>query len=405
MNFHKRLRALLLVLALILGLTIPAFAAVDDTGFSDVDADAWYAVAVMYCREHNLMAGTGNNQFAPENSLTRAQLATVLYRIEGSPAVSGTDSFTDTVPGAYYSSAILWASRQELMGGYGNGLFGPNNPVTREQMTAIFWRYAGSPTATGTAGFSDASAAASYAAPAIAWAEATGIVAPVSGNAFAPKSNATRAQVAAALMNYDKAQQSVPSTGSHILVAYFSRYGNTNYDSSVDATTSASVVVQDGQRQGTTELIARIITDRTGGTMHLIETAESYPSDFGDVVSRNHQEIADGTRPTLTSQVDMSGYDVIFVGYPVWASTAPTPVLAFLESYDLTGKTVIPFCTHDGYGAGSSYSAVERASSSATVERGLAIDASSAASAQGSVESWLNGLKLPQNGNRQPQRD
>lgn len=211
MNFHKRLRALLPVLALILGLTIPAFAAIDDTGFSDVDAGAWYAEAVMYCREHNLMAGTGSNQFAPENSLTRAQLATVLYRIEGSPAVSGTDSFADTVPGAYYSNAVLWASRQELMGGYGSGLFGPNDPVTREQMTAIFWRYAGSPAASGTASFSDASAAASYAAPAIAWAEATEIVAPVSGNAFAPKRNATRAQVAAALMNYDRSREAALS--------------------------------------------------------------------------------------------------------------------------------------------------------------------------------------------------
>lgn len=210
----KKLSFLLVALALILGLTIPAFASVDDTGFSDVDAGAWYAEAVMYCREHNLMAGTGGNQFAPENNLTRAQLATVLYRIEGSPAVSGTDSFTDTVPGAYYSSAVLWASRQELMGGYGSGLFGPNDPVTREQMTAIFWRYAGSPAATGAAGFSDASAAASYAAPAIAWAEAAGIVAPVSGNAFAPKSNATRAQVAAALMNYDRSREAASSSGT-----------------------------------------------------------------------------------------------------------------------------------------------------------------------------------------------
>ena len=211
LNVPKRSKALLLILALTLGLTVPAFAAVNDTGFSDVDTGAWYAEAVTYCREHNLMAGTGNNQFAPERNLTRAQLATVLYRIEGSPAVSGTDSFTDTVPGAYYASAVLWASRQNLMGGYGGGLFGPNDPVTREQMTTIFWRYAGSPAAGGTTGFSDASAAAGYAASAIAWAGAAEIVAPVSGNTFAPKSNATRAQAAAALMNYDRSRETASS--------------------------------------------------------------------------------------------------------------------------------------------------------------------------------------------------
>ncbi len=100
MRIWKRFGASILTLILALGLIIPAFAAVDDTGFSDVDADVWYAGAVMYCREHNLMAGTGNNQFAPESNLTRAQLATVLYRIEGTPAVTGTDAFADTPDGA-----------------------------------------------------------------------------------------------------------------------------------------------------------------------------------------------------------------------------------------------------------------------------------------------------------------
>ena len=145
----KRLSALLLTLILAFSLAVPAFAAVNDTGFSDVDADAWYAEAVMYCREHNLMAGIGNNQFAPESSLTRAQFATVLYRIEGTPAVTGTDAFTDTPDGAWYSDAVLWVSQQNLISGYGGGLFGPNDPVSREQMTTIFWRYAGSPTADG----------------------------------------------------------------------------------------------------------------------------------------------------------------------------------------------------------------------------------------------------------------
>lgn len=202
----KRICSLFLTLALTLGLCGTALAAVEDTGFSDVAADAWYAEAVVYCREHDLMAGIGNGQFAPEGRLTRAQLATVLYRIEGTPAVTGTDAFTDTPDGAWYGDAVLWASQRGLIAGYGGGLFGPNDPVSREQMTTIFWRYAGSPPADGAGAYQDETAIASYAAAAVDWAAANNIVAPVSAGVFAPKSDATRAQVADALMNYSLRQ-------------------------------------------------------------------------------------------------------------------------------------------------------------------------------------------------------
>ena len=208
----KRFEALILSLVLALSLAVPTFAAVGDTGFSDVDTNAWYAEAVVYCREHDLMSGTGNNQFAPESSLTRAQLAMVLYRIEGTPAVTGTDAFTDTSDGAWYSSAVLWASQQGLVSGYGGGLFGPDDPVSREQMTAIFWRYAGNPAASSENTFADKADIANYAAAAADWADSNSIVRPVSGRNFAPKSNATRAQVADALMNYDRSQHTNPTS-------------------------------------------------------------------------------------------------------------------------------------------------------------------------------------------------
>ncbi len=207
----KKFGAMILALVLAFGLAAPAFAAVEDTGFSDVDANAWYAEAVMYCREHNLMGGIGNRQFAPESNLTRAQLATVLYRIEGAPAVTGTDAFTDTPDGAWYGDAVLWASRQELIGGYGGGLFGPNDPVTREQMTTIFWRYAGSPAANSENVFTDEADIAGYAAAAVDWADSNNIVRPASSGTFAPKSNATRAQIAGALMNFDRTRQTAPT--------------------------------------------------------------------------------------------------------------------------------------------------------------------------------------------------
>ena len=404
-QFKKCLTVTLAVL-LALGLRVPTHAAVEDTGYTDVSAGHPNAEAIVYCREHGLMNGTSDTTFEPENTLTRAMLATILYRAAESPAVTGMDSFTDTVEGSWYSDAILWASQRGLVGGYGGGIFGTNDPVTRQDMTTILWRYAGSPTM-GASNFSDSASVSSYAVSAVAWAEHYGVVAPVSGNVFAPGSNATRAQAAAALMNYSLTQKSTPNGSARVLVAYFSRYGNTDYDSGVDATTSASVVVENGQKQGTTELIARMIAEQTGGDLHLIETANSYPTDFNDVVNQNHQEIGSGARPTLSSSVDISGYDVIFVGYPVWASTAPTPVLSFLEGVNLSGKTVVPFCTHDGYGAGSSYSAIRNSSTGATVEQGIAIDSSSAASSDRTVASWLNGLNLPSmgtaNSTQQPQ--
>lgn len=165
-------------------------------------------------------------------------------------------------------------------------------------------------------------------------------------------------------MNYDCGVPSNAPGGARVLAAYFSLHGNTDYgnaadESGVDAITSASIVVENGQ-QGSTEHIARMIADRTGGALHRIETKENDPAEFNDVVEQNHREIADGTRPALSSHVDLADYDVIFIGYPVWASTTPAPVLFFLAEQNLSGKTVIPFCTHDGYGAGSSYAAVSR---------------------------------------------
>ena len=370
MKYLKKGLPLALAALLALCVSLPALAAAGDTGFSDVDAGAWYAEAVMYCREHGLMNGTSNTTFEPESSLTRAMLVTVLYRSAGSPAVTGTDNFSDTAAGAYYADAVLWATGRGLVNGYGNGRFGTNDPITQEHLNLILQRYTNAPITENIPGFDGS-----------------------------PR-HATRAQVAAALMNLG-AKDNSPNTSdssAKVLVAYFSRYGNTNYASDVDATTSASVVVDHGQRQGTTERIARMIAEQTGGDLHLIETADAYPTDFNDVVSQNHQEIADGSRPALSSSVDISGYDVIFVGYPVWASTVPTPVLSFLESQNLSGKTVIPFCTHDGYGAGSSYSAIRSSSTGAAVEQGLAIDSSDVASSERTVKDWLNGLNLPSTG-------
>ena len=376
----KRFGALFLTLVLACALAVPAFAAVDDTGFSDVDADAWYAEAVMYCREHNLMAGIGSNQFAPESSLTRAQFATVLYRIEGTPTVSGTDTFTDTPDGSWYSDAVLWVSQQGLITGYGGGLFGPNDPVSREQMTAILWRYAGSPSAEGAADYNDEATIASYAAAAVDWASINNIVAPLSTGVFAPKSNATRAHVAAALMNYSRSQQTTPTTptdpdttpneGTKVLIAYFSATNNT-------------------------EGIANHLDAILDADLYEITPEQPYTAadlNYNSDCRANDEQNDPSARPAISGSVDnMEQYDVIFLGYPIWWGQAPKIISTFLESYDLSGKTIVPFCTSGSSGLGSSATNLHGLASNTTWLDGQRFSGSASRS---TVESWVNGLGL-----------
>lgn len=180
--------------------------------------------------------------------------------------------------------------------------------------------------------------------------------------------------------------------GGNILIAYFSRYGNTEYPDDVDATTSASIVI-DNEHYGTTEYVSHIIQQAVGGDVHLIETATPYTADFDELRDVNHNEMQQNILPELKdSDLDISKYDTVFIGYPVWATDVPQAVLSFLNEYDLTGKTVIPFCTHDGYGAGGSYTTIAQASKAEKTLDGLAIEAKDVPSAQDTVTNWLNSI-------------
>lgn len=181
---------------------------------------------------------------------------------------------------------------------------------------------------------------------------------------------------------------------SNILIVYFSRWGNTEYPDDVDATTSASIVA-DGGNYGTTEYVARMIQENVGGDLHLIQTQEPYPTDFDELRYLNHSEMADGYLPALMeSNLDISGYDTVFIGYPVWATAVPQAVLSFLNEYNLSGKTVIPFCTHDGYGTGGSYSTIREASHAAESPEGLALEAKDVPSAGDMVAAWLENIGI-----------
>jgi len=185
---------------------------------------------------------------------------------------------------------------------------------------------------------------------------------------------------------------------SKTLIAYFSLGRNADYPEGIDASTSASLTIKGGELIGTTEYVAELIQERTGGDLHQIKTIEPYSSDFDTVIDQNHAEMNAGTLPELVeSDLDISQYDTVFIGYPIWATKAPQAIYSFLGEYDLSGKTVIPFCTHDGYGSGSSYRDIEAALPGAVaVLDGLAIEAPDVPGASDTVNQWLADIGLTQ---------
>ena len=146
------------------------------SAFSDVPADAWYAEAVAYCRQHGVMNGTTSITFDPEGSLTRAMLAAVLHRMSNSPTVINPPTFTDAVSGAWYMDAVPWAAKNGVISGYGGGVFGVNDPTTREQAVTILWRYAGSPESSVLANIADINMVSDWEQNAVRWANANGIL-------------------------------------------------------------------------------------------------------------------------------------------------------------------------------------------------------------------------------------
>ncbi len=168
----------------------------------------WYHESVDYALRNNLMGGYGNGLFGPNNNLTRAQLAQILYNREGRPAVTGSSPFTDVANGAWYSDAITWAAANGIVGGYGGGLFGPNDNITREQLAAILWRYSRSPAATNKElHFNDADEISGYALDSIRWAVEHGILNGFGDGRLGPKGLATREQVAQMLKNFIENQE------------------------------------------------------------------------------------------------------------------------------------------------------------------------------------------------------
>jgi len=168
------------------------------------------------------------------------------------------------------------------------------------------------------------------------------------------------------------------------LIVYYSRAGN-NY-------VSGKIV---NLPVGNTKVVADLIREMTGGDVFQIDTIKSYPKDHTATTNVAKKELNDDARPELSGHMEnIDSYNVIFLGYPDWWGTMPMPVFTFLEEYDFSGKTIVPFCRHEGSGMGRSESDIAKLCPEATLLKGFAIHGSRASAATKGITNWLSEIGM-----------
>jgi hypothetical protein len=175
--------------------------------FVDIKTTDWFYNAVKYVSQNTLMCGSSTTAFEPNTDMTRAMLVSTLYRLESKPIVTGPNTFTDVKSGEWYTDAVIWASANHIVGGYGSGLFGTNDSVTREQMATILYNYAkykgyGITVSADLSIYTDASEISGWALSAMKWANAKDLVTGRTTTSIAPSVSASRAEVAETLLRF-----------------------------------------------------------------------------------------------------------------------------------------------------------------------------------------------------------
>ena len=202
----------------------------DVNPFTDISEKDWFYGDVMFVYENGLMLGTSKTLFSPHGTVMRGMMATILWRMEGSPVPKGKNSFTDVEAGKWYADAITWTAENGIFAGYGKDKFGPDDPITREQLAAIFYRYADYKgydlTVKGDLDkFKDADKITDYAKTAMQWAVGSGLVKGKSGNLLDPQGTATRAEIAAMLHRFIEKYELVQGKAPGGLMAGSTRSG------------------------------------------------------------------------------------------------------------------------------------------------------------------------------------
>ncbi|MCM1060183.1 MAG: flavodoxin [Eubacterium sp.] len=188
----------------------------------------------------------------------------------------------------------------------------------------------------------------------------------------------------------ESTEKSPETSGSNILIAYFS----VPETSGVDAEAGASRIVIDGQVVGNIQFMAETISENTGGDLFRIETVQTYPAEHGDLIDFAAEELDGNVRPELAAHIEnIENYDTVFIGYPNWWADMPMPLYTFFDEYDLSGKTLIPFTSHGGSGFSRTINSIAEAEPNANViTDGFSVSRNDTPNSAGDIAEWLKGL-------------
>lgn len=213
----------------------------------------------------------------------------------------------------------------------------------------------------------------------------------------APVQTETPTESPAETPSGDEAPSEAPAQSGGVLIAYFSIPEDVDPDGA-DAVSGASIVVRDGEALGNTQYVAQIIQETIGGGLFRIETVQQYPLDHDPLVDQASDEKAAAARPELSTHIEnLEQYDTILIGYPNWWADLPMPLYTFLEEYDFSGKTIIPFVTHGGSRASRTVETIAQLQPNAVVwDDPLVLSRNDVADSAGQVTSWAEGLNLNQ---------
>lgn len=191
----------------------------------------------------------------------------------------------------------------------------------------------------------------------------------------------------------EKQNETQNNSAQKILIAYFSVPENTDTNDA-DAVASASIVVSNEEKMGNTEYVANVIQKATGGDLFEIKTEKEYPLDHEELVDYARREQSENARPKLTTAVDnFEQYDVIFIGYPNWWADMPMPVYSFLEAYDFSGKTIVPFVTHGGSGASNTISTISQIQPNTVVsDHAFVVSRNDVSDSETDITDWIEDL-------------
>ena len=185
------------------------------------------------------------------------------------------------------------------------------------------------------------------------------------------------------------------AAGSNILIAYFTYGENAELPEDVDASSTASIQIFNGEVTGNTGVMAHMIAEASGGELFSIRTVEPYPDNYNDTIDVGENEKNNGIRPELATHIEnLDQYDTVFVGFPNWWYGMPMVMYSFFDEYDFSGKTVIPFCTSGGSAFSDAIDEIKDMEPDATILDGLHISGSSVTDAESRVNEWVAELGL-----------